>query len=225
MYIIAEHLSARHLIAEYWLSLGLYICLSVRHPLECNWFKRYVTSFWNTLCFFSVLMPIAISTMWLPAGARGRDLLVSRLGAALQLLIETDTVEARVEQAHRQRPLHAVILVASLVCNCLQHQLLSCLMIIQVVSTLIYILPLENFKDGHHCSHMAPCACSTHAQEQTLKLHVHIHDTNSMCYREPLIALCVLLVLCRCCTLFAFYRSTVYMWFSGSSYTHNKHEY
>ena len=67
-------------------------------------------------------MTIVISTMWLPAGTRGRDLLVSRLGAALQLLIESDTVEARVEQAHRQRPLHAVIHVASLVCNCLQYQ-------------------------------------------------------------------------------------------------------
>ena len=109
-------------------------------------------------------MSIAISTMWLSAGTRSRDHLVSRLGAALQLLIETDTVEARVEQANRQRPLHAVIHVASLVCHCLQHQLQICLMIVQVVSTLIYILALENFKDGHHCSHMAPYAYSTHAQ-------------------------------------------------------------
>ena len=91
-------------------------------------------------------MTIAISTMWLPAGAHGRDLLVSRLGAALQLLTETDTVEARVEQAHRQRPLHAVILVASLVCHCLQHQLQSCLMVIQVVSTLIYYTAISKLQ-------------------------------------------------------------------------------
>ena len=31
---------------------------------------------------------------------------ISRQGAALQLLIETDTVEVRVEQVHRQRPLY-----------------------------------------------------------------------------------------------------------------------
>ena len=49
--LIAERLSARHLIAEYWLTLGLYVTMSIT-LWNANRFKRDVTSFWNAIAIF-----------------------------------------------------------------------------------------------------------------------------------------------------------------------------
>ena len=55
------------------------------------------------------LIAIFLCRCPLPSKPHSFMQLLSRLGAALQLLTETDTVEVRVEQAHRQsfRPLHS----------------------------------------------------------------------------------------------------------------------
>ena len=74
----------------------MYICLSRFGMQTLNETSRHL----GMQSFLSVLKPITISTIWLSANARACDGSVSRLGAALLLLIEIDTAEARVEQAH-----------------------------------------------------------------------------------------------------------------------------
>ena len=117
---IAKRLSARHLIAEYWLSLGcmtLYICLSRFGMQTLNETSRHL----GMQSFLSVLIPITISTTWLSANARACDSSVSRLGAAL-VQHYCYSLKLTLLRQELNKPTCKGLFIASLVCHCLLHQ-------------------------------------------------------------------------------------------------------